>query len=238
MTTETILIVDDSIEMQDILKDYILLPMGYHVLTASDGMEGLDMAMQFQPDLIFLDMNMPRMDGLEMLAALHQMNCYIPVIFMTVYGSERVIVEAFRLGACDCLNKPFKVEEVRSILRRVSQRARQQREIDELNRTQLTTETVHVTVTTLSHYLNNFLTSLKGGLVLLEEYFEQESPDDEMLDITHESLSSAFKIQEVMKVLLETSSIDFVPYIDSVPMINIEPELDQEVRNKPAEKGV
>ena len=93
MAQETVLVVDDSTEMHRILKTYILEPLGYRVLTAVDGEVGLRLAVAQNPDLILLDMNMPRVSGLEMLAALRNTTCKSPVIFMTVEGSEQIDLE-------------------------------------------------------------------------------------------------------------------------------------------------
>ena len=64
MAGERILIVDDGRENRDFIQEYILEPNGYQALMAKDGLEGLEMALQQKPDLILLDLQMPRMDGI------------------------------------------------------------------------------------------------------------------------------------------------------------------------------
>ena len=112
MSKERILIVDDNEELLNLLD--LLFSNLYDVLKARDGEQGLLMAQRDTPDLILLDMNMPRMTGMEMLAALRETECQVPVIFMTGEGSVYVAVEAFRLGVHDYLTKPFSSEEAQA----------------------------------------------------------------------------------------------------------------------------
>jgi two-component system NtrC family sensor kinase len=115
---ERILVVDDSQRIRSALRQVILEPAGYRVLTAHDGREGLERALRERPDLTLLDVSMPRMSGLEVLEALHQAHYKWPVILMTLHGSEDIAAQALRLGARDYLRKPFKVEDVLACVRR------------------------------------------------------------------------------------------------------------------------
>lgn len=111
-TKERILIIEDSEEVVDFLRDSILGPSGYQTLVARDGQEGLRSALEDNPDLILVDLNLPRMTGMEILKVLQQRGSDIPAILMTFYGSEEIAVEAFRLGVKNYIVKPFKAEEV------------------------------------------------------------------------------------------------------------------------------
>ena len=102
---------------------------------------------------------------------------------MTSYGSENIAVEAFRLGVLDYLNKPFPPDEVQRVVGRALRESRLLREKEELNRNMVTAEAVRVTVITLSHYLNNYLTTLKGGLTLLKESLDQKLPNPNLCEI-------------------------------------------------------
>jgi two-component system NtrC family sensor kinase len=113
---ERILIVDDSAQIQTTLRRMILEPEGYEVLSARDGQEGLDRALDERPDLILLDVNMPRLTGIQVLEALQRASYDWPVILMTSHGSEEVAIQALRLGVRDYVRKPFEVQDV---LRRV-----------------------------------------------------------------------------------------------------------------------
>jgi DNA-binding response OmpR family regulator/putative methionine-R-sulfoxide reductase with GAF domain len=109
---DTILIVDDSREIQAFLCDSVLGPAGYRLLSAYDGNTGLALALEHKPDLILLDVSMPGgKSGLDVFKELKQRDYTIPVIIMTSYGSEEIILEALRLGAKDFLHKPFTYED-------------------------------------------------------------------------------------------------------------------------------
>ncbi len=112
MSGETILVIDDSVEMIKHLTEYILPAFDYKTISAPDGQSGLTLIREQHPDLIMLDYNLPRMTGIDVLQQMAQESLITPVILMTGYGSELSAIEAFRLGAKDYLIKPFTVDEV------------------------------------------------------------------------------------------------------------------------------
>ncbi len=112
MAGERILVVDDGKENREFLIEYILSPNGYEALEARDGKEGFDIAMAARPDLILLDLQMPRMNGIEVLKALTEARADIPVVLMTFHGSEEIAIEVYRLGVRDYVKKPYTVEEM------------------------------------------------------------------------------------------------------------------------------
>ncbi len=118
MTGERILIVDDGRENREFLIEHIMTPGGYEAMEARDGKEGFDLALKHRPDLILLDYQMPRMNGIDVLRALDQARADIPVILMTFHGSEEVAVEVYRLGVRDYVKKPYTVEEMTAVIER------------------------------------------------------------------------------------------------------------------------
>ncbi len=132
MANERVLVIDDSEENNQFVVDYVLKPNGYQPLTAFDGEEGLKTALQEQPDLILLDMSMPKMDGIAVLEALNEREVSIPVIVMTFHGSETLAVQVFRLGVKDYVVKPFSVEDMLAAIERALSEARLRKERDEL----------------------------------------------------------------------------------------------------------
>lgn len=131
MAQEQVLVVDDSTEIITFLVD-LLQPLGYTVSFSTSGEGGLAKALHEEPDLILLDLNMPGMSGLQMLEALNRHACRSPVILMTLYGSEEVIIQALRLGARDYLTKPFQTPELLSAIEQALEKARLQRERERL----------------------------------------------------------------------------------------------------------
>jgi two-component system KDP operon response regulator KdpE len=105
-----ILVVDDEERIVNFLNNK-LKASGYEVLTASNGREGLEQAQAQEPDLIVLDLIMPKMDGLEMLKELRTFSA-VPVIILTAKGADADRIKGFQLGADDYLPKPFNPDEL------------------------------------------------------------------------------------------------------------------------------
>jgi DNA-binding response OmpR family regulator len=114
-----ILVIDDE---KDLLEEVsaLLTDYGYQVSTASSGREGLEKAIQEKPDLILLDVVMPKMDGWQVLQRLKgdEATRATPVLMLTAKGELGSIFESQRLRATDHLIKPFEIEELVSFIRR------------------------------------------------------------------------------------------------------------------------
>ncbi|HEU0291550.1 MAG TPA: response regulator transcription factor [Anaerolineales bacterium] len=119
----TLLLADDDPTIADSLAPF-LERAGFHVLVVSDGVNALEKAQAHRPELIILDVLMPRMDGRETLRRLRKANIWTPTILLTQVGeaSERAL--ALEEGADDYLNKPFDPHELLARIRAVLRRAR------------------------------------------------------------------------------------------------------------------
>ncbi|HVG38927.1 MAG TPA: response regulator [Pyrinomonadaceae bacterium] len=106
-----ILVVDDDPEMHDLIE-FALRRNGYDVLAAHDAFEGLAKLESEQVDLALLDVMMPEMDGLEMLARLREKYRDLRVIMMTAISTPEAAIVALREQACDFLAKPFDINEL------------------------------------------------------------------------------------------------------------------------------
>ena len=115
----TILVTDDSLEISYFLAKKLLPSFGYKTLQAGTGKEGLEMIRNFQPDLALLDLQLPDMDGLDVLRQLAKEDRTVPAILMTAHGSEQVAVDAFRLGVQDYLSKPIDPERLKHVIVRI-----------------------------------------------------------------------------------------------------------------------
>jgi DNA-binding response OmpR family regulator len=126
MTGHTILIVEDDRALQLGLQDNFSL-RGAQVLSATDGLAGLQTARKHKPDLILLDIMMPKMDGFEVCHQLRLEGHEMPIIMLTAKGEEEDIVRGLNCGADDYVIKPFRIKElvarVNAFLRRLSGRA-------------------------------------------------------------------------------------------------------------------
>jgi DNA-binding response OmpR family regulator len=124
---ERILIVEDELPMRTALQD-VLLGEGYRVLTAPDGEAGLQRALAEKPDLVLLDIMMPRMDGYSVCSELRRLSIAVPILMLTAKGQIDDRVQGLDAGADDYLVKPFSTEEllarVRALLRRVQRQTR------------------------------------------------------------------------------------------------------------------
>jgi DNA-binding response OmpR family regulator len=116
----TVLVVDDEPQIATIARDY-LTRAGFSVTVATDGTSGLEMARQNRPDLVVLDLGLPRLDGLAVARALRR-DSDVPIIMLTARVDETDRLAGFEVGADDYITKPFSPRElvarVSSVLRR------------------------------------------------------------------------------------------------------------------------
>ncbi len=120
-----ILVVEDELPMRTVLRD-CLERRGYRVLLAADGATALDKALQEKPDLIILDVMMPKLDGFAVCAELRRLGNLAPVLFLTAKGSVEDRVTGLDAGADDYLVKPFSREELLARVRALWRRAQRQ----------------------------------------------------------------------------------------------------------------
>ena len=119
-----ILLVDDSKSLRSIERQ-MLEQLGYTQFEeAADGLDAISKAGAFGPDIILLDWNMPRMNGLDFLKSFRQTNKTTPVIMVTTESEKEQVVEAIKAGVTNYLVKPFTREQLsQGIVQRVGKRA-------------------------------------------------------------------------------------------------------------------
>jgi two-component system, chemotaxis family, chemotaxis protein CheY len=115
-----VLVVDDSAAIRKILTR-VLRQTGMAIQTiheAGDGQEALDLMGQHRIDLVLSDINMPKMDGLQLLASLKSSPQWqnIPVVMITTEGGETKVAEAVKLGAAGYVRKPFTADQIKEKL--------------------------------------------------------------------------------------------------------------------------
>ncbi len=124
---ETILIIEDDATMLRGLKDNFEFK-GYRVLTSADGEEGLEAALGQKPDLIVLDIMLPKINGYEVCRLIRAEDLEMPIIMLTAKGEESDIVLGLNLGADDYVTKPFSIKE---LLARAAAFLRRSKQADE-----------------------------------------------------------------------------------------------------------
>jgi DNA-binding response OmpR family regulator len=117
---EKILVIDDTPVIRDFLKD-VLVDIGFQVDMAGNGKEGLDLVQSNDYLLIFCDVHMPVMNGLQAIFEIKKVRPEIPII-MTDSFPDREAKEADRLGAICCLAKPFDLQELKATINNVMKR--------------------------------------------------------------------------------------------------------------------
>lgn len=110
-----ILVVDDEQGIRDLMRDALSLE-GHQVVCAQNGTEAIELLLSNKVDVVFLDIRMPKGDGLTALREIRRLNPALPVVMITGCGKRQVIDEAIRLGCDACLIKPFSMRDVVGML--------------------------------------------------------------------------------------------------------------------------
>jgi two-component system, response regulator, stage 0 sporulation protein F len=113
-----ILVVDDQFGVRRLLFETFQEDK-HEVAMAEDGAEALQLLIDFKPDLILMDMKMPRMNGMETLEQIRALDCQVGVIMMTAYGDSQNMEQAKDLGILFYMAKPFDLFELRARVREI-----------------------------------------------------------------------------------------------------------------------
>src|SRR5580693_6941859 len=172
--TERVLIVEDELHALAGLAE-LVSGWGYRTETARDGIEGLEKVAEWFPGIIVTDLKMPRMDGLELLSRLGEMQLNAAVIVLTAQGSIERAVEAMKMGAYDFIQKPIDPTRLKTVLANASRQRETERELEVTRRKLRDT---------------GFLGSLVGSSRKMQEMFamiERVAPSTVSVLITGES---------------------------------------------------
>lgn len=119
-----ILIAEDERDIRELIS-FTLTFAGHEIIQASNGAEAVELAPKIMPDLIMMDVRMPRMTGYEACRAIKQMDAvkHIPVVFLSAKGQDDEVTDAMDAGAMDYITKPFSptelTEKVASLLKKI-----------------------------------------------------------------------------------------------------------------------
>ena len=190
---QVVLVVDDEEAIRDSCRQ-VLIKAGYDCHTAVDGIEGLHLAHQLEPDLTLLDLMMPGIDGLEAMERLLEIHHNMVCIVITGYATIESAVDAMKRGAFDFLPKPFTPDELRLIVNRGLEQRRLLQETTALREEKERMEQYFITI--VAH-------ELRSPLLLVKQYLDlivggkMGKIDDtarEMLDGAHGTLTGLLEI--------------------------------------------
>jgi DNA-binding NtrC family response regulator len=116
------LIVDDDRAIRRTLELH-LIEEGFEVLTAEDGLRGVELALQEPVDMVLLDLRLPKLDGFEALQRIKRKKPGLPVVMITAYDDMHTAIEAIRLGAIDHLGKPLDLDQLDEVITKISDMA-------------------------------------------------------------------------------------------------------------------
>jgi len=171
-----VLVVDDEENIRD-GSERTLNPIGFQVLKASRGSEALEMVSQKKISIVLLDLKMPGMDGMEVLARIRKIDPAILVIVITGYATVQTAIEAMKQGAYDFIPKPFEPDQLRMVVRRAHEKIHLLREAEKLaeekRRTLFDLHTEKSRIHTILKSLPNgvVVTNTQGQVVLLNPAF-------------------------------------------------------------------
>jgi DNA-binding response OmpR family regulator len=195
MKATRILIVDDDPAIRKFGKAS-LEASGYQVMLAVDGDEAINIVEKELPDLILLDIMMPKKDGFEVCRTIREWS-NVPIIMLTARGSEEDKVKGFEYGADDYLTKPFLIRElilrIKAVLRRSQQSEsslnlpivhRGDLEID-LSRKRVILRGKDVKLTTTEYYIISYLAANAGRIITFSQLLEKVWGDENYYDDSH-----------------------------------------------------
>lgn len=118
---KTILFVEDDVEIRNTTKD-ILQAFFKQVIVASDGLEGFTKYIELKPDIIFTDIKMPNIDGLELVSQVRTHDMEIPIVLFTAHNEQKYLMKAINMQVEGFITKPLKLEEMLGIFSKCTAR--------------------------------------------------------------------------------------------------------------------
>jgi signal transduction histidine kinase len=171
-----ILIIDDEQIVLDSCTD-ILAGSNYELATAHDGAQGLEQVSEFKPDVVFVDLKMPGIPGMEVLEKIHEFDPTVVTIVITGFATVSSAVEAMKHGAYDFLPKPFTPAEFRMITARGVEKRHLQLETISLRKEKELLRQNFAAI--VSHELKSPLSAVQQNLFVLEEELSAQIDDEQ-----------------------------------------------------------
>ncbi|AFZ46504.1 response regulator receiver sensor signal transduction histidine kinase [Cyanobacterium stanieri PCC 7202] len=201
-----ILVIDDNNDLRDSVRE-ILTTLGFEIITAVNGKEGLELIKQNTPDLILCDVAMPTMSGYELLETLQKEDeiDYIPFIFLTGNSDRRDMRRGMELGADDYLFKPFTIDSlVKAINTRLEKTARLKKQSVE----KLAELRQNISFA-LPHEINTPLNGINSSAQLLKDYHDSLTRE-ELREIADLILDSTQRLTHLMQNFLLYAELELI----------------------------
>ncbi|RZB31231.1 MAG: hypothetical protein SRB2_04756 [Desulfobacteraceae bacterium Eth-SRB2] len=215
-----ILVVDDEQDIRD-ASERILTRIGFQVLKASRGDEGLAVLEKEKASIVLLDLRMPGMDGLEVLKHIREMDQAIQVIVITGYATIETAIEAMKLGAYDFISKPFEPDQLRIVVNRAWEKIRLIHQAEKLEEERKRTlSDLDLEKSRIHTILESFpsgvvVTNSRGQVVLMNPAFRQLLGLDPGLK-SGNSIEDYIPDKELCNLVTEISQGKHVDY-DDIP---------------------
>ncbi len=219
MAQEVIFIVDDN-RMNIQLLSSILTKENFKIISTLDSPKALNIAVEKLPDLILLDIMMPKMDGFQVCQKLKstEKTRYIPIIFLTARNDEEGIQKAFQLGAADYVTRPFNRVELLARIRTHLDLKKTHERLLELERQ----SSILAMAVTANHEINQPLTVLSGNLFLLRESLDMNNLTEKQIEYMQRLERAIMKIKTILEKYRNADSIRFKNYIENTKMVIFE----------------
>ncbi|MBI9086277.1 MAG: response regulator [Desulfobacterales bacterium] len=181
-----VLLVDDEADIRDVLSMSIS-DMGFEVICAENGLEGLEKFQSAAPHIVLTDIKMPVMDGIELLKRIKQKNPETEVVMITGHGDMELAIESLKHEATDFITKPINVDALEIALTRTRDKIVMRRKLADYTRSleslirektdlQDRLASLGLMISTVSHGIKGLLTGLDGGMYMMNSGFSKEDP--------------------------------------------------------------
>jgi signal transduction histidine kinase len=205
-----ILIIEDEKQVRQSYQEMFTY-FGYNVDVACNGTEGLRLINKKDYDVVVTDLNMPEMNGIEVLKYIKKRKPYIEVIVITGYATLENAIQAMKIGAYDYFTKPVDLEHVRIVISKCIQQIKAKRENEELKELNAKLKDINELknkfITITNHELRTPITVVKGYLELLE-YFLNGSTSQEFREAMNIISDTMEELVDIVDQMHDFSSFD------------------------------
>jgi len=206
-----ILVIEDEDQVRQSYYDMLNF-FGYHVDSVSNGQEGMARITKKDYDIVVTDLNMPQMNGIDVLKYIKKKKPYIEVIVITGYATLENAIEAMKVGAYDYFAKPIDIEHVRIVLSKCIKQIQSRRENEELRsltqRLKELNELKDKFITITNHELRTPVTVLKGYIELID-YFLEDSRNKEINEAIEIVMETMRELVSIVEQMHDISSFDY-----------------------------